>query len=137
MAIGKKDRRTKKRVHPTRLPRWAKRSLWPCLPIISESGLMTSDFMALDPKDRLLIAEKPHAVHHAQNAEHSRRHHRRRPWKDNWGTPGRTGRRRWLIYPPSTLDSNRLPLRQAVFMSDSARFCQPSAKPVSAPKKGS
>lgn len=24
----------------------------------SESGLMTSDFMALDPKDRLLIAEK-------------------------------------------------------------------------------
>ncbi len=57
MAIGKKTGGRKKGT-PNKATTLGKEVIVTLLADYSESGLMTSDFMALDPKDRLLIAEK-------------------------------------------------------------------------------
>lgn len=57
MAIGKKTGGRKKGT-PNKSTILGKEVLVSLLSDYSASGLMTSDFMALDPKDRLMIAER-------------------------------------------------------------------------------
>lgn len=57
MAIGKKTGGRKKGT-PNKSSVLGKEVIVSLLSDYSSSGLMTSDFMALDPKDRLVIAEK-------------------------------------------------------------------------------
>lgn len=57
MAIGKKTGGRKKGT-PNKSTTLGKEVIVSLLSDYSESGLMTSDFMALDPKDRLIIAER-------------------------------------------------------------------------------
>ena len=57
MAIGKKTGGRKKGI-PNKSTMLGKEVIVSLLADYSESGLMTSDFMALDPKDRLVIAER-------------------------------------------------------------------------------
>lgn len=57
MAIGKKTGGRKKGT-PNKSTMLGKEVIVSLLADYSESGLMTSDFMALDPKDRLVIAER-------------------------------------------------------------------------------
>lgn len=57
MAIGKKTGGRKKGT-PNKSSVLGKEVIVSLLSDYSSSGLMTSDFMALDPKDRLVIAER-------------------------------------------------------------------------------
>lgn len=57
MAIGKKTGGRKKGT-PNKSTTLGKEGIVSLLSDYSISGLMTSDFMALDPKDRLVIAER-------------------------------------------------------------------------------
>lgn len=57
MAIGKKTGGRKKGT-PNKSTILGKEVIVSLLSDYSNSGLMTSDFMALDPKDRLVIAER-------------------------------------------------------------------------------
>ena len=57
MALGKKTGGRKKGT-PNKSTKLGKEFIVSLLADYSESGLMTSDFMALDPKDRLIIAER-------------------------------------------------------------------------------
>lgn len=57
MAIGKKTGGRKKGT-PNKSTTLGKEVIVSLLADYSNSGLMTSDFMALDPKDRLVIAER-------------------------------------------------------------------------------
>lgn len=57
MAIGKKTGGRKKGT-PNKSTTLGKEVIVSLLADYSASGLMTSDFMALDPKDRLVIAER-------------------------------------------------------------------------------
>lgn len=57
MAIGKKTGGRKKGT-PNKSTTLGKEVIVSLLADSSNSGLMTSDFMALDPKDRLVIAER-------------------------------------------------------------------------------
>ncbi len=57
MAIGKKTGGRKKGT-PNKSTLLGKEVIVSLLADYSNSGLMTSDFMALDPKDRLVIAER-------------------------------------------------------------------------------
>ena len=57
MAIGKKTGGRKKGT-PNKSSVLGKEVIVSLLSDYSNSGLMTSDFMALDPKDRLVIAER-------------------------------------------------------------------------------
>ena len=57
MAIGKKTGGRKKGT-PNKSTTLGKEVIVSLLTDYSDSGLMTSDFMALDPKDRLVIAER-------------------------------------------------------------------------------
>ena len=57
MALGKKTGGRKKGI-PNKSTLLGKEVIVALLTDYSDSGLMTSDFMALDPKDRLIIAEK-------------------------------------------------------------------------------
>lgn len=57
MAIGKKTGGRKKGT-PNKSTTLGKEVIVTLLSDYSNSGLMTSDFMALDPKDRLVIAER-------------------------------------------------------------------------------
>lgn len=57
MAIGKKTGGRKKGT-PNKSTMLGKEVIISLLNDYSNSGLMTSDFMALDPKDRLVIAER-------------------------------------------------------------------------------
>ena len=57
MAIGKKTGGRKKGT-PNKSTTLGKEGIVSLLADSSNSGLMTSDFMALDPKDRLVIAER-------------------------------------------------------------------------------
>jgi len=57
MAIGKKTGGRKKGT-PNKSTVLGKEVIVSLLADYSDSGLMTSDFMALDPKDRLVIAER-------------------------------------------------------------------------------
>lgn len=57
MALGKKTGGRKKGT-PNKSTMLGKEVIVSLLADYSESGLMTSDFMALDPKDRLIIAER-------------------------------------------------------------------------------
>lgn len=57
MAIGKKTGGRKKGT-PNKSTTLGKEAIVSLLADYSSSGLMTSDFMALDSKDRLVIAEK-------------------------------------------------------------------------------
>ena len=57
MAIGKKTGGRKKGT-PNKSTMLGKEVIVSLLSDYSNSGLMTSDFMALDPKDRLVIAER-------------------------------------------------------------------------------
>lgn len=57
MAIGKKTGGRKKGT-PNKSTMLGKEVIVSLLSVYSESGLMASDFMALDPKDRLVIAER-------------------------------------------------------------------------------
>lgn len=57
MAIGKKTGGRRKGT-PNKTTTLGKEVIISLLSDYSNSGLMTSDFMALDPKDRLVIAER-------------------------------------------------------------------------------
>lgn len=57
MAIGKKTGGRKKGT-PNKSTTLGKEVIISLLADYSDSGLMTSDFMALEPKDRLVIAER-------------------------------------------------------------------------------
>lgn len=57
MALGKKTGGRKKGT-PNKSTMLGKEVIVSLLSDYSNSGLMTSDFMALDPKDRLVIAER-------------------------------------------------------------------------------
>lgn len=57
MALGKKTGGRKKGT-PNKSTALGKEVIVSLLANYSDSGLMTSDFLALDPKDRLIIAEK-------------------------------------------------------------------------------
>ena len=57
MALGKKTGGRKKGT-PNKSTALGKEVIVSLLADYSNSGLMTSDFLALDPKDRLIIAEK-------------------------------------------------------------------------------
>lgn len=57
MALGKKTGGRKKGT-PNKSTTLGKEVIVSLLADYSNSGLMTSDFMALDPKDRLVIAER-------------------------------------------------------------------------------